>query len=134
MGLVAPQMASKSQQKKKARDVPASLAKMGDCLTQTVSAQFNGLLLKMDRWIMFIVDLPIIHGHFHSFFIVFWMFTMSAKISRTMMFDHPKQNLFTGPLGGTPRDQDLPPYIHWIGLRENLQETIVFTILYRGSL
>ena len=25
------------------------------------------------------------------------------------------------------------PYLHWIGLRENLQETMVFTIKYRGS-
>ena len=33
-------------------------------------------------------------------------------------------------------NRDLPndPNGHWIGLRENLQETMVFTIKYRGFL
>ena len=37
-------------------------------------------------------------------------------------------------LNGIKQDHQLYRYIHWIGLRENLQETMVFTIKYRAFL
>ena len=35
---------------------------------------------------------------------------------------------------GAPRSNSSESWGHWIGLRENLQETIVFTIKYGGFL